>query len=376
MIAGIHFNSAGVAPLPFRVVLEVCQFLAHFYLLGPRSALLKYEQYIPKLAQEIATLLNCKPEEITYLKNTSEGIAIAAETLPLKPGDELLIARCLYPANLIPWLKKRNDGINVQVIEGADPETCYTQLLATISDKTRAIVISWVHFVDGYTIDLKALSKICRARNIFLVVDAVQIVGTRPIDLREYDVDFLICGGHKHLMSLVGSGFIYINQALLPRLKPFKVGIRSVKKFDSHGFDLKDGAGRFEDGMPNFLGIVALHSRIRAINKMGVHFIEQRTLELGRYYKVHLMTHGFEIVNHPVQGNMISITMDRPAEVMAWLEKRRVYVRVINNRFIRISYTYKNRKRDIQRLVHLLKIYQSPKSSLLEMGFKALGWVR
>ena len=353
----IHFNCAGVAPIPFRVVVELLKFLAHFFFLGPRPTLVKYEQYIPMLSAELAKLLNCSPDEISYVKNTSEGIIIAAESLPLQVGDELLVPRCEYPANLMPWLKKRHDGINVKVIEGADSPSSYANLLASISDKTRAIAISWVQFSDGYTLDLKELSKICRAKGIFLIVDAVQIVGTRPIDLQELDVDFLICGGHKHLMSVVGSGFIYINRRILPLLKHFKVGIRSVKKFDSNGYELKDVALRFEDGNPNYLGIVALHSRIKSINELGVDTIEQKNSELTRYYKQQLTKNGIGFVDYAIQGNMISIPVENPAKIMALLEEDRVYVRVINNKFIRISYTYLHRKKDIHRFIQLFKKY-------------------
>jgi cysteine desulfurase/selenocysteine lyase len=357
MTTKIHFNCAGVAPLPFRVVLEVIKFLCHFYFLGPRSALLKYEAYILMLAEETAKLLNCSSEEISYLKNTSEGVIIAAESLPLDPGDEVLVMRCEYPANLIPWLRKRSDGIQVKVIEGIDSASSFRALLDSISKNTRAIAISWIQFSDGYVIDLKYLSRICREKNIFLVVDAVQIVGTRVVDLRDVDVDFLICGGHKHLMSLLGSGLIYIKASLLPVLKPFKVGIRSVKKFDSGGFELKDGASRFEDGTPNLLGIIALHSRIKDINNIGIKYIAQKTLELGVYYKDRLIKSGIGFIDYTLQGNIISIPVDNPSELMAHLETNGIFVRVINGRFIRISYSYLNKRRDINKFILVFEKY-------------------
>ncbi|MEO5968941.1 MAG: aminotransferase class V-fold PLP-dependent enzyme, partial [Bdellovibrionia bacterium] len=170
MKKSVYLNYGGVAPLSARTFLEMARFLFHFYLLGPRSALLKYEALIPLLSKEIAKLINCEPEEVVYLKNTSEGIIIAAESLPLTSGDEVLVLRFEYPANLIPWLKKRHDGIDVKVIEGPDTPTAFNTLINSINERTKAIAISWVQYYDGYMIDLERLSDICKAKGIYLVV--------------------------------------------------------------------------------------------------------------------------------------------------------------------------------------------------------------
>jgi selenocysteine lyase/cysteine desulfurase len=354
----VYFNYAGVAPISYQLVLQLIRFLAHFYFLGPRSALLKYEKYIPLLAQEISTLMRCDPSEISYIKNTTEGIIIAAESLPLREGDEVLVMGCEYPANLIPWLKKRDEGILVNVIEGGDSATSFEKLIQSISERTRAISLSWVQFQDGYMSDIARLSEVCKAREIFLVVDAVQIVGTREVDLSQVKIDILVCGGHKHLMSIMGCGFIYINQQTLLLLSPYKVGIRSVESFSKDGFHLKKTTGRFEDGTANLLGIISLYHQIQLMNRVKVSVIEEKTKGLLNYYKQVLTENQIPFVCYPEQGNMISIISKNPSLMMEKLEKHGFYVRVINNKFIRVAFSFKNSKRDIQRFVPIFKRYQ------------------
>jgi cysteine desulfurase/selenocysteine lyase len=364
MKKSVYLNYGGVAPLGASTILEMVKFLAHFYFRGPRSALLKYEGLIPLLAQEVAKLINCDPDEVTYLKNTSEGIIIAAESLPLVPGDEVLVMRLEYPANLIPWMKKKYDGIQVRVIDGPDTRTAFNTLIDSINDRTKAIAISWVQFYDGYIIDLEKLSAICKSKGIYLVLDAVQIVGTRTVDLKRFHADILMCGGHKHIMSVIGSGFLYINKNTLPRLKVFKAGIRSVKSFNSDGFILKETTGRLEDGTPNLMGIAALYHRIKKINEMGVDFIQRKSLERLTYYKDALRKNNIEFYDYEFQGNLISVPVKNAKGFIAFLEKNRLFARVIEGKIVRISFSYKSSKKDVHRFIELHQEFHNQDQSL------------
>ena len=354
MRRSIYFNYAGVAPIPFDLFLKLLNFLFYYYYVGPPRVMIKYDKYIPLLYQEIANLLNCSPKEISYIKNTTEGVILAAESLPLKEGDEILVMQCEYSANFIPWLKLKKQGIDVKLIGGESTEISYLNLIRSISPRTKAIAVSWVQFYDGYTSDIKSLSLLCKQKNIFLIVDAVQIAGTRTIDLSAVNIDILMCGSHKHLMSIVGCGFIYVNQNTLPLLKEHKVGTRSVKFFNKNEYEIRNDSSRFEDGTPNLLGIFALYTRIRSINKIGVKAIEQKSLELLDYYKSYLTENDILFIDHAQQGNLISLPVKNPLILKNELEKAGIYVRVIND-VIRISFSYLNKRSDIKKFVKVFK---------------------
>lgn len=364
MKKSIYFNYAGVSQMPFQLLLNLSKFLAHHYFIGTRSALIKYEKYVPLLYQELATLLRCNSNEISYIKNTTEGIVIAAEALPLSSGDEILVMACEYPANLIPWLKKKKDGMVVKVIEGRNSAESFENLVNAISNKTKVIAVSWVQFFDGLMVDISKLSEICTRNKIFLVVDAVQVVGTRVIDLSKTKIDILVCGGHKHIMSVMGSGFIYVNKNTLPVLKDFKVGIRSVEKFDNEEFKLKPNSARFEDGTLNLLGAISLYYRVKSINKLHIENIEKRNLALLNHYKKELQDNHVSFIDYQEQGNLISIPVKNPVYLMSLLEAQKVYVKAINNQVLRISFSFLNTKKDIQRFIKVFRKYLKTAESL------------
>ena len=275
------FNYATVGPMNKEIYDVARVFLDDYYYLGPPEVVCKYEEHAPKLALEASKLLNCEPDEITYLKNTTEGINIAADILPLGVGDEVLILKKEYPASLLVWSKKsKTDGIKLKIIDGRNSKEAVCNLLAAISHKTKAIIISWAQCHDGYLPDLNELSTICRARGVYLIVDGVQGIGNRVLDLQKTPLDILVCGGQKYLGGIVGIGFMYVNKKIMPQLRETKIGIRSVLGFGDGSYQLKQSAGRFQDGTMNLLGIVCLARALRRLNQLGIKNIENKNYEI------------------------------------------------------------------------------------------------
>ena len=346
----LFFSYATVAQMSDVVYKAVKAFLDEFYVIGPPEVLYKYDPLIDELAAEAAKLVNCSPEEITYIKNTTEGIYIASEALPLKKGDEVLVLGNEYPANLLPWLKKRKDGIAVKVINAPDNKTGFELLLAAIGPQTRAVAISTAQYYDGYMMDVATLSRICRQRGIFLVLDAVQSMGIRKIDLQKIEADFLVCGGQKYLQAGLGIGFMYVNKQTMKQLNDVKVGIRSMQSFDHESYVLKEGAARFQDGTQNMSGIVALHASLKAVNSIGIEKIERLNYRLLKQIKACFDRYGIEYIDHGnAQSNIVSMRVNDPRGLFEYLKERSVYIKPIKD-VARMSFTHETRLSDVELL--------------------------
>jgi len=199
----IYLNYAGFGPISKELYLKLTKFIQDYYVFGPPDVIRKYKFCIDKLREEVALLIKCDKQEVACINNTTEGIIFASESIPLKKNDEILIMGGEYGANYVPWLKKKNDGFRVNIISGKDNEESFNKLLAAINRNTRIISVSWVQYYDGYVVDLHKLSKICKKNNIFLIVDAIQGIGTRELDLKKTNIDMMICAaGHAHLCEI------------------------------------------------------------------------------------------------------------------------------------------------------------------------------
>lgn len=346
-----YFNYAGLGLISNANWKGLSNFIDDYCYIRPPKVILKYRNYIPMLYLEVSKLLNCKPSEIVYIKNTTEGIIIASESIPLVKGDEVIIMNNEYSANYIPWLKKQKDGIIIHFIDGVDNNDRFNNLLKAINNKTKIISVSWIHYYDGYRINLEKLSEICKKHSIFLVVDGIQGIGTRMLDLKKISVDFLVCGGHKHLGAIVGSGFMYINSKTINKLNDFKVGTRSVEHFQQGSYKLKQGAERFEDGTPNLAGIVSLYHAIKEINTIGIDKIETKNLSILLTIKQKLQKNKIKFFDYRNQGNIISLKTSDSVKLRNNLIKDGVYVKTIKD-IVRISFSFKTTNKEIQILIN------------------------
>lgn len=352
-----YFNYAGLGWLEKETYRSLRQFLKDSYEQGP-TVIRHYRSYIDRLSQAVAELLNCQEDEIVYLKNTTEGVIIASEALPLRGGDQVLLSESEYSANLVPWLKKGRDGIEVKVVTARNGKESFERLLDNINARTKAISVSWVQYYDGYMCDLKLLSKICRESSIYLCVDAIQGIGTRKIDLREVNLDLLICGGHKHLMGPLGTGFLYVNKECLGKLNHFKVGPRSCLSYDFGAYTLKESARRFEDGTPNLFGIIALYECLAAVNSTGIAKIEEKNLRLLRKLTEALGAAGIKFIGYETQGNIVSLSTEFPSRLAALLEQDQIYTKAIRD-VLRVSFTHKTEGKDFEHLASRIAYHSS-----------------
>lgn len=247
-----YLNNASTGPLPRRSVDALAAFNATRA--EPFRLTLEHEFGATRRTRElIAQLIGASPGEIALMPNTSHGINLAAQALPLEAGDVVVSPDREFPANVYPWMARARAGVRLEqlpCVNGLPDEDA--MLRAIERPEVRLLAISWVSFATGYRADLAALGRACRANDVFLVVDAIQGVGATAIDVHALDVDILACGGQKWLLSPWGTGFVYVREALVRQLEPAAVGWMAVKGSEDfshltdYDFTLRDDARRFE----------------------------------------------------------------------------------------------------------------------------------
>jgi selenocysteine lyase/cysteine desulfurase len=152
-----------------------------------------------------------------------------------------------------------------------------------VDDETVAVVVSHVHWLNGFRHDLKALAEIAHEHGAYLIVDAIQSAGAMRIDARRDGVDFLTAGCYKWLLSPPGSGYLYVRRELIESLKPSLAGWRStsgVRDRDHLTLKFSGDARRFEIGAPAYISLVAATEAMKLLLDAGKDFIEERVLML------------------------------------------------------------------------------------------------
>ena len=239
---------------------------------------------IERVRAKFAELIKAQSDEIAYTKNVSEGLNMIAGALPWKAGDNVVLCRDIeHPNNIYPWLNlQKRFGVEVRSVPDRDGAVDVEAIIDRIDDRTRLVTVATVSFAPGFRTDVEALGRVCREKDIFFLVDAVQSVGVVATDVEALKVDGLAVSTQKGLCGLYGMGFLYCRRDWAERLTPAALARFGVDLGpDAHEatmgdgqYDLMPGARRFDLGNYNFPAAIAVEPSLDLLLDLGQPMIE------------------------------------------------------------------------------------------------------
>ena len=356
----LYLNHASNGPLAIPVVKAMNGYIERCSLHG-EVPYAEAEAVVEDGRLLAARLMGVKADEIAFVKNTSAGAIIAIGSIEWQHGDNLVMMKDAFPTNtypfhyLLPHVEKRY----VTSAELATGPDCVFRL---VDRHTRAIAIDWVHFLSGVRADIAAIAAFCRTRAIHILVDAMQGLGAVDQGFGELGIDFVYAGGGKWLLGPQGSGILYVNAAILPKLRPSNLGWLSAQWEDFNDIytpkPMKPGASRFEEGTKNYIGIYGLCESLRILLDAGRSEVAERVRAHVQLLRRRLEERGFEIIT-PVdpQRHAGIITASRPdinaAALFARLKERGFICSLRENR-LRIAPHFYNTEDEIERFAAAL----------------------
>lgn len=364
----LYFDSAHKSPLP----LYTTNALQDFFLKQQINGGNRTEWYttIEETRKNFATLINAEPEEIAFTKNTSEGLNIAAWGIPFKPGDNVILNDNEHPNNIYCWLALAAKGVEVRWAKTKDGEVTAESIEALIDENTKAVSCSFVTFMPGNRNDIKAISELVKPRGIYVIVDAVQGLGSMNLDVKDMGIDMMSISAYKGLHGPYGVGAFFCRKDIIKDINPQYIARSSMiaeiaSKHESKHYSicLSETATRFEFGNPNYPAIVAFNEALKFINSLGIKNIQSHLLELSGYFTQQILSLGLEILS-PLAENkrsgIIGFKIDDPVDLNNWLLARKAIISPRKDA-IRASVSIYSNKQDIDKLVDLLKEYQTKK---------------
>jgi selenocysteine lyase/cysteine desulfurase len=355
----LYLDSAHQTPL----ATSVREALLGFYREGLETAGPKpvWLDRIEQVRARVAKLLNAAPAEIAFTKNTSEGMNIAANALPLTAGDNVLLVEGDHPNNAYAFLNLRRKGVEVRFVPMTG-ETARAEMFAPhIDARTRAISLSHVTFHAGHRFDIDGIGALCAQKRLYFVIDAMQSTGVIPLDAGASGASLIGSGCHKGLLVPQGLGILYCRQGL-DELQPAYLAMSSLAHppgdyiARADNMTPKAGAGRFEIGNLNLPDIHALDASLTLIESVGLSAIEAHLYDLGDRLIERIDDLGVRLVgprNRADRSPHIYV-LDLPADAWAeYLASRQVRVSPERDG-IRISFGLFNTAEDVDRFARVL----------------------
>jgi selenocysteine lyase/cysteine desulfurase len=353
-------NHAAVGPLSRRCAEAMRRYVDHAeqnsYLNGG------FYKHADRVRAQAAHLINANSDEVTFTKNTSEGLSFVANGLSWQSGDNVVTSNVEFPANMYPWLALRERGVEVRMALEEDSCVPLERLIELIDNRTRVVTVSSVQFASGFRTDLASLGEYCQSKGVLLCVDAIQSLGVFPIDVQAMNIDFLAADGHKWLCAPEGAGIFYVRKELQGHLRPTTVGWMSMKNaydFGKYQFEFAESARRYDSGSYNLAGVYGLGGAIQLIHEIGVENIAQRTIELTERLANGVREKGYRVLSSRRPSEASGIVaffsdLHDHEEIQQHLQaEHRIVIAVRCGRLRASPYCY-NTEREIDQLIHAL----------------------
>lgn len=325
----------------------------------------QYDRILDGLREAAASLLRTSPDNLAFVKNTSEGINLIANGYRFEPGDQVISYVHEYPANHYPWKLQEKRGVELALLPDVDMTgraVAWTMedLEARVTSRTRVVALSHVQFASGFVADLKALADFCNKRGIDLVLDVAQSLGCLPIDPEALRISALTSSGWKWLMGPIGSGLLYTSAQFRAKLDLTMVGAETMRQgtnYLDHSWEPYASAKCFEYSTSPIALAAALECCLREVFlPYGMNAIEAEIYCLQEVFLSVLDRTRFRLAFEPETLRTPILSLIVPGDVNA-LRRALLKQHVIcteRGGYLRVAPHYCNTDEEVERAAHFI----------------------
>jgi len=239
-----------------------------------------------------ANYIGASPDEMALTRNVSDGINIVASGFDWNHNDEVIITNEEHPSGSLPFLNlAERYGVRVKLLQfQTDAKKVLEDLESLVTDKTKLVFLSHVSTVDGAKLPAKEIGEYLKTQNIPFMLDGAHAVGQFPVSVKDLNCDFYAGCGHKWLLCQQGTGFLYVSENWLTRLKTSWVGWGMTDEYDldSLSYSSLKTAQRFEFGTRYWATHASAIKALEFHSRIGPEKIYARSHDLANQLKIRL----------------------------------------------------------------------------------------
>jgi cysteine desulfurase / selenocysteine lyase len=360
----IFLAHAGDCPLPRRVAEAIAGY-------AQQCATGDQERFVyPAILEEgrklAAQLLACQSSEVAFVGPTSLALSFIASGLKLRRGDNILVYFEDYPSNVYPWMALAEQGVEVRLMNTRGLGVIRLRdVIGQVDENTRLVALASCHFISGYRIDIPAIGKFLRERNILFCLDAIQTLGAFPTTVEA--VDLLAADAHKWLLGPCGAGVMYVRASVQGAINPPIYGWHSVNCPDfvaQEQIVFRSGSHKYEAGTQNLLGLVGLVTAMELLLELGVENISRELLRKRARLVPGLQAKGGTVLqaDAPVENASGIVSFHRPGADLAALHQKLADAGIVTSlrtdrtgqKYIRLSPHFYNSDAELDRVLELI----------------------
>ena len=323
---GAFFSHCAIAPLSRPAFDAMQEFNRLHMTTGHLAWQDQYDAALSEFKVLGGRLLETPARNISFVRNTSEGINMIANGYPFEPGDEILSFAHEYPANHYPWRLQEKRGAKLVLIPNSDPSNTLEEgrvsgfsmedVERLSTRRTKIIAVSHVHFATGFAIDLRKLGEFCKSHGIDLVVDAAQSFGALRVSPEECGAAAIIGSGWKWLLGPIGGGLMFTSEKLRAKLVPTMGGAELMhqgKDYLDHSWQPHQSGKMFEYSTSPISVVKGFNASLESIFlEYGIDRISAEILRLNDLFYDLIDKSKWHVVRYPEENRsgLLSLTRD------------------------------------------------------------------
>lgn len=280
---GVYLLSHSIGLLPRAAEEAVLQVYFDPWRENPADAWTAWLAAVEGFRKALARLFNHAPQWFCPQPNVSAALSKIIHALPLDPRrSAVLLPETSFPSLGFVVDAAKRTGLQPKFLSSQNALDAQAWSDA-MTPEVGVILLTHVQSEDGCQQPVADVVRHAHSRGIVSVVDVAQSAGIVPIDLVEWQADFVIGSSVKWLCGGPGAAFLWVRPERLASCVPLDTGWFShAAPFESdiHSFRPAENARRFWGGTPSVLPYVVATAGIRSIEAFGVAAIQAHNRQL------------------------------------------------------------------------------------------------
>lgn len=227
-----------------------------------------------RISHRTRRLLNHDHQWFCHQSNVSSGASKILHSLPVDPSRPvILLSERSFPTLGFVAQAASTAGYQVRMLPADIDTTDPARWADAIGSDVGVVMIGHAESNTGTQLPVADIVEITRAAGAISMVDVAQSAGLLPIDLRAWQVDFVVGTSVKWLCGGPGAGFLWVNPDIIDRCRPLDVGWFSHEdpfEFNIDDFRFAPDARRFWGGTPSPIPAAIARHSIFALNEIGL----------------------------------------------------------------------------------------------------------
>lgn len=229
-----------------------------------------------KVREKTAEFFNASgAENVVFTLNCTHSINCVLKGV-LHKGDHILVSSLEHNAVMRP-LKKIGVSWDAFLVSPNDDTETLKDLIKKIKPNTKMIMCTGASNVFGKVLPIEKIGEIAQQKGLLFAVDAAQIAGVFPIDIKKMKIDYLCVAPHKGLFAPMGTGILICEKPIWNTVLEGGTGTNSAEINQPDTLPERLESGTL--AVPSILGIGA---GIDFLKKTGIEKIHNYEMQLSQ----------------------------------------------------------------------------------------------